>query len=112
MDLDAIKLKTYIGAMGNHLTPCDKSIMRFGPVHTSDLTQTSHHKDVNASITINLPATIYQTKEYIKFDITDLEGNIGGYLGLYLGVSLLQLWDLLNFIQEWCNRKCKRSNDA
>ena len=98
--------------MFNHLTPCDKFMMSFGPVQTYDLTRTSHHMDVNASITINLPATIYQTKEYIKFDFTDLQGNIGGYLRLYLGVSLLQVWDVLNVLQEWFNRKCKRSHDV
>ena len=98
--------------MFNHLTPCDKSMMSFGPVQTYDLTRMSHDVDVNASITINLPATIYQTKEYIKFDFTDLQGNIGGYLGLYLGVSLLQVWDVLNFLQDWFNRKCKGCHDV
>ena len=51
----------------------------------------THHENINASITINLPDTIYQKEEYIKFNSNDLQGNIGGYFGLFLGVSLLQL---------------------
>ena len=96
----------------NHLTPCENSLMGFGPVQIFDLAQMAHHENVNASITINLPTTIYQTEEYIKFNFYDLQGNIGGYLGLFLGVSLLQVGDILDFLYDVFNKKCHRNQEA
>ena len=66
-------------------------MVTFGPVHNSVISYHSSHKDVKASITINLPASVSQAEKYVKFTFNDLQGNIGGYLGLYLGVSLLHV---------------------
>ena len=66
-------------------------MVTFGPVHTFDIANYSNHEDVKASITINLPASVSQAEKYVKFTFNDLQGNIGGYLGLYLGVSLLHV---------------------
>jgi hypothetical protein len=69
---------------------CEVSMVTFGPEHTFDISNHSH-EDMKASITINLPASVSQADQYVKFTFNDLQGNIGGYLGLYLGVSLFHV---------------------
>ena len=59
-------LKLFIRSLTRHLSvlfPSGVGYIKTGLIHD---------KDANASISINLPVTIYETKEYIKFDCTDL----------------------------------------
>ena len=92
-------------SVASFLASCKRSMITFGPVHTSNLTYDQDNDDVTAKITINLPDCIFQTEKYIKFGMGDLQSNIGGYLGLYLGLSFLQVADLLNTIQAFFNKK-------
>ncbi len=39
------------------------------------------------------PGGIMATSEVLAYDFFDLVGNVGGFLGLFLGVSILSLFD-------------------
>ncbi len=41
------------------------------------------------------PDVIVIDHEVLAFDFYDLMGNIGGFLGLFLGVSILSIYDFL-----------------
>ena len=90
--------------LNSQLRSCTTSTLSYGPVQTSALGANPDGGDVETSMTIHLPPTIYQTEQYVKSTFSDLMGNIGGYLGLFLGVSLLQAVDLLNMFNKFFNK--------
>ncbi len=48
----------------------------------------------NTVVWINLvPGAIMVETEVMAYDIYDLVGNVGGFLGLFLGASILSLFD-------------------
>ncbi len=50
--------------------------------------------DSNSVLMLTLSAGgISSEKEVLVFDLADLVGNVGGYLGLFLGASLISLLD-------------------
>ena len=91
--------------VGNLLTPCHISRPSFGPLQAYSSGKTNHRKqDVEASLIVNTPGEVTEVEEYIKFKFSTLVSNIGGYFGLFLGVSLLHVWDLISFLQAMCKR--------
>ena len=94
--------------IANQDESCVLSLPTFGPVHTVLLNKTNHHEDVDASITFNAPFEVTEAEEYVKFTFRNLWSNIGGYLGLFLGVSLLQISDLFTILQDVCSNLKKK----
>ncbi len=46
--------------------------------------------------------------EVLVFDLFDLVGNVGGFLGLFLGASLLTLLDEAKELWDKCREKFKK----
>ena len=94
------------------LTPCQISRPSFGPLQTYSFDKTNHdNQDVEATLIVNAPGEVTEVEEYIKFKFNTLYSNIGGYFGLFLGVSLLHVWDLISFIQKTCKRYSKKNEE-
>ncbi len=49
------------------------------------------------------PGGLVLEKEILVYDFYDLIGNVGGFLGLFLGVSLLSIYDGIH--QSWLKMK-------
>ncbi len=72
------------------------------------------HADINENDTspFNLwvwfylaPGGLIVEKEILVYDFYDLIGNVGGFLGLFLGVSVLSIYDGIN--DSWQKMKKK-----
>ena len=45
------------------------------------------------------------SEEVLVFDFLDMVGNVGGYLGLFLGISILSIFDLATITVEKISAK-------
>ena len=52
---------------------------------------TEWSKNWMSEVYIEAAGDVEETREHLTYDYTDLIGDIGGYLGLFLGWSLLGL---------------------
>ena len=48
-------------------------------------------KSWTSELFIEADADVEESREYLSYDLNDLVGSVGGYLGLFLGWSLLGL---------------------
>ncbi len=49
--------------------------------------------------------SIDHSKEVLVFDVMDLIGNVGGFLGLFLGASIMTVFDEAKKAWDWCKRR-------
>ena len=54
----------------------------------------------SSSLSLKLPRKIKVMSSYLSYKVLSLIAEIGGYVGLFLGVSILDLKNILNFIFE------------
>ncbi|XP_059083151.1 uncharacterized protein LOC131880512 [Tigriopus californicus] len=60
---------------------------------------------VHMSLSYKEPEIVVET-ENLAYDLNDLIGDIGGYLGLLLGASVLTIWDICSkFLSLMCGKK-------
>ncbi len=70
-------------------------------------TNVSDNGGVNEFVAFSLTSgSVPVEEEVLLFDIFDLIGNVGGYLGLFLGASILSMYDSL--IIGWGGRALHR----
>ncbi len=54
------------------------------------------------------PGGVTEDTEVLNYDGYDLVGNVGGFLGLFLGASFLSLYDLTVARMGWIRKKIRR----
>ena len=95
------------------LSACEKD--RF-EVRMSEITNvawnsTSHYGEINLWLYISMRETSYVHEEqYLIYDHNSFIADVGGYMGLLLGSSILSLFDevegLVVALVEMCKSKC------
>lgn len=90
-------------------TKCQRHYFKATKHETNPADKDEDHKNgeyhVHFSLIYKEPEIAIET-EHLAYDIYDLIGDIGGYLGLLLGASLLTIWDICsNFISILCGKK-------
>ena len=73
------------------LNPCTKIIANFG-------IRKDTPTDYYAQVYIDFPSEVKVITAYPSYEILSLIAEIGGYVGLFLGISVLDLKSLSNFI--------------
>ena len=68
----------------------EELLKRLGPDEAQELIPF----DTSLVLFLSPESVIHQT-EVLAFDFYDLIGNIGGFLGLFLGASILSMWDIV-----------------
>ena len=51
------------------------------------------------------------TSEYFLYLALSMLAEIGGYVGLLLGVSLFKMAEINNYVIDWYNSKDRQNND-
>ena len=84
------------------LKSCTKSVISYGPLHVYDISKgklkPAPPPGLGGRAIIRFPDHHTRNVAYVQVDFIALLGSIGGYLGLYLGVSLWQLMDVLPWL--------------
>ena len=57
----------------------------------------------NCQLILSFYTNIKKTKEFYLYTPLSLVAEVGGYIGLFLGVSIYQLTDLFNYLFSKCN---------
>ena len=65
------------------------------------------NKSWTSELFIEAEDDVEESREYLAYDLNDLVGSVGGYLGLFLGWSLLGLTVQLSvFILKYLKKIC------
>ena len=113
LDLD----KNFFGPQesSQHIpVPC-KTIEKIYSSHKFDYASFSNAEDfLSSQYTLSVN---FQTKNYMKIeqiraiDFQSVVGNIGGYLGLFIGCSLLQVPKMICDFASWLNGQCSKESE-
>merc|ERR1711990_1024528 len=90
----------YMAIMDTMKKSCKISDIQYGPLHVKE-------GQNRTRLELHIPPTLYRTQQYEKFTPEALQSSIGGYLGLYLGVSLLQVHDLVRLLATYLTAASK-----
>ena len=80
--------------------PCKQYIISFGNKDTS------HAKSPMPTLKLEFPKFIKVSKSSFSYTILELIAEVGGYVGLFLGVSINQISDLFRITCQKCSQKC------
>ena len=67
--------------------------------------------DNNTHVQLNSATTMKVLHTYVRYTLSDLAADIGGFLGLFLGWSILSVCQLLPKPAKWACRQCGGAQD-
>ena len=93
------------------LSACEKDRFEIRMSQITETDKTSEYGEVNLWLYISMRETSYvQEEQYFIYDINSFIADVGGYMGLLLGSSILSLFDevegLVVALFEMCKSKC------
>ena len=91
--------------LSSHHKPCDQVQTASFTIQEIDRKEQEKNTDTNSQLGIIFNSPDYrEIKHTQEFNLESLIGNIGGYIGLFLGFALWQIPDVINIIISKCCR--------
>ena len=89
--------------LANMIMPCDQMKTVTFTVQDLPRTENNYYAKDHAKIYVIFKGATYKEILHIRaFDIESLVGNMGGYIGLFLGFAIWQLPDGIKIIAKMC----------
>ena len=103
-------LELYKDVFEKHVGNCDNpcSFITTRAIKTGDKVQSLYRGKRIAYLAINFNENIKVTTGHQLYSTLSLIAEIGGYVGLFLGVSVKQITDLMDMLFNWIDAFCNQ----